>query len=277
MILDGKKLALRIQQEIKQEVQILKTKEIHPCLAVCLVGDDTASNIYVSRKQEACEKVGIRIISLKMPAKTSQNEILDFINDWNEDKAVHGILVQLPLPAHFDCYTVVNAISPKKDVDGFHAFNIGNIAHGKCNLLPCTPSGIMHLLAEYNIDLIGKHVCIINSTNVVGKPLSLMMLNEKATVTICHEHTVGLKEISSMADIVVTAVGKRPKFVLSADYVKKGAVVIDVGINRIDGKVVGDVDFDTVSKIASAITPVPGSIGPLTIAFLLKNTVKAAK
>lgn len=288
-LLDGQILANEILIALRDDVERLQEQDVYPCLAVCLVGEDPASEIYVRHKQRACEKVGIRSVSIRLSAKATTHEIMDFVKDWNEDPNVHGILVQLPLPEHVDRYTILSAIDPRKDVDGFHPANVGSIPHGRAYHKPCTPQGIQTLLSHYGVDLDGKNVIIVNRSIVVGQPLALMLgqplalmlvqdeVHANATVTIAHDHTRNLPALTRKADVVIVAVGRRPEFVLTADMVKRDAVVVDVGINRIAGKVIGDVDFEAVRRIAAWITPCPGGVGPLTIATLLQNTVQAAR
>lgn len=274
--LDGKCLAEQLKSKIRSKVLCLKKRDINPCLAVLLVGDDPASQVYVNRKQKSCQEVGILTKTIRLPSKSSSNDVLELIDGFNEDKNVHGILVQLPLPMQIDRYSVLNRVNPRKDVDGFHISNMGALMHSRPQILPCTPSGIMHLFSMYKLPLNGQHCVIINDTIIIGRPLCHLMLDRGATVSVCHSRTINLKAFTREADIVVSAVGKRPNFSLCADMVKPGAIVIDVGINRVDGKIVGDVELD-VWDTASWVTPVPGSIGPLTVGFLLNNTVLAAK
>ncbi|MBQ1948326.1 MAG: bifunctional methylenetetrahydrofolate dehydrogenase/methenyltetrahydrofolate cyclohydrolase FolD [Clostridia bacterium] len=272
-LLDGKAVSARLMEEMAREVETLSVK---PCLAVVLVGDDPASRVYVNNKKKGCEKLGIRSLEYTMPKETTQAQLLELIDALNEDKNVHGILVQLPLPKHLDEKTVIRAIRPEKDVDAFHPVNVGKIMIGDFDFLPCTPAGIMELIAESGTDLTGKECVVIGRSNIVGKPMAMLLLHKNATVTICHSKTRDLKEVTRRADVLVAAVGI-PNFV-TADMVRPGAVVIDVGINRLDdGKLTGDVDFEAVSPIASAITPVPGGVGPMTIAMLMRNTITAAK
>lgn len=275
-IIDGKTVSAAVKQRVADEVKILNQKGISVCLAVILVGEDPASKIYVSNKKKACEQ--LRIISKEyvLPADTDQEEILSLIEQLNNDKTVNGILCQLPLPKGLDEKAVIDAISPEKDVDAFHPVNVGKIMIGDYDFLPCTPAGIMEMLAYYNIDVSGKECVVIGRSNIVGKPMSMLLLHKNGTVTICHSKTKNLCEVTSQADILVAAVGKA-NFV-TADMVKDGAVVIDVGMNRnSDGKLCGDVDFQAVSQKASYITPVPGGVGPMTIATLMQNTLTAAK
>ena len=277
VIIDGKLVSQTIRGNIKEEVASLKAEYgITPGLAVVLVGDDPASAVYVRNKHKACLDAGIESFVITMPADTKESELLAKIDELNADNKVNGILVQLPLPKHICEDNVINRISPEKDVDAFHPANVGKILIGNYDFLPCTPAGIMDMLAYYNIDIEGKVCVVLGRSNIVGKPMALLLLGKNGTVTVCHSRTKNLTEITKRADILVVAIGK-PEFV-TADMVKPGAVVIDVGINRLDsGKLVGDVKFDEVSKISSAITPVPGGVGPMTITTLLKNTITAAK
>lgn len=274
-IIDGKKIAELLRQQVKQKVsQLSESKSILPCLTVILVGDDPASHVYVRNKGLACTEVGIKSREITLPYATSQEELLKEIATLNIDNSVHGILVQLPLPSHIDALKVFDAIDPAKDVDGFHVINAGKLAVGAGGLVPCTPKGCMHLLTSELGDLAGKHAVVLGRSNIVGKPMAQLLLAAGCTVTICHSKTKNLPAHTKQADIIVAAIGK-PNFV-TADMVKEGAVVIDVGINRLpNGKLTGDVDFDGVSKVASAITPVPGGVGPMTIACLLENTLAA--
>lgn len=277
ILLDGKETAKAVRGEIRDAVAAFtnETGKV-PGLSVVLVGDDPASQVYVRNKHRACEEVGIRSDVYTLPAETSEDELLALIAKLNADAAVNGILVQLPLPKHLDEEKVLLAIDPAKDVDAFHPVNVGKIMIGSFTLAPCTPAGVMELLRHYHIPVAGKHCVIIGRSNIVGKPQAMLMLKENATVTVCHSRTVGLADITRTADILVAAVG-RPGFV-TADMVREGAVVIDVGINRTaEGKLCGDVDFASVCEKASYITPVPGGVGPMTITMLLKNTLAAAK
>lgn len=273
-IIDGKSISSFVKDKIREEVSYLKANNITVGLAVIIVGEDKASQLYVANKRKACENLGIMSETHYLPENTSQKELLKLIDNLNKDKKINGILVQLPLPAHLDEKAVINAILPEKDVDAFHPVNVGKIMQGDYDFVPCTPAGIMEMLKYEDIDLVGKHCVIIGRSNIVGKPMAMLMLHKNATVTICHSKTENLKDICKQADILVVAIGK-PNFV-NSDYVKPGAVVIDVGINRVDGKFCGDVDFADVEPIASAITPVPGGVGPMTIAMLMKNTLTAA-
>lgn len=274
--IDGKAIAAALRGEIAAEVVTLKEKGITPGLAVILVGSDPASQTYVRNKQKACLEVGFHARQIDLPETTTQEELLAVVNELNNDPAIHGILCQLPLPRGLDDSAVIAAIDPKKDVDAFHAENVGHIMIGDQHFLPCTPAGVMELLHRSDISVGGKHCVVIGRSNIVGKPMAMLLLQENGTVTICHSRTQNLAEVCRQADILVAAVG-RAKFV-TADMVKPGATVIDVGINRDEnGKLCGDVDFDAVEPIAGAITPVPGGVGPMTIALLLKNTLTAAQ
>lgn len=275
-IIDGKLVSKAVKERVAEEVKHLKEKRVYPCLAVILVGDDQASQVYVKNKQKACEETGIISRQFNLPADAGQEKLIRLIYYLNIDEKINGILVQLPLPAGYDEKAILDAISPYKDVDAFHPKNVGKIVLGDYNFLPCTPAGIMELIKHYNIDVNGKNCVIIGRSNIVGKPMAMLMLHSDATVTICHSKTKNLKEVVKGADIVVAAVGK-PRFV-TADMVKKGAVVIDVGINHDEnGKLCGDVDYENVMPLTSYITPVPGGVGPMTIATLMQNTVTAAK
>ena len=275
-IISGKVVAAEIRGQLKEEVAGLKEQGIHPGLAVILVGEDPGSQSYVKGKARGCEEVGLYSEVILKEETISQEELLREINRLNEDPKVHGILVQLPLPKHISENAVIDHIAPEKDVDGFTPVNVGNLVIGGDCYLPCTPHGIIELIKRSGRDIAGKHAVVIGRSNIVGKPVSLLLLQENATVTIAHSRTVNLAAVSREADILVVAVG-RPKMV-GADFVKPGAVVIDVGVNRgEDGKLVGDVDFEAVKDIASFLTPVPGGVGPMTITMLLKNTVEAAK
>ncbi len=269
-IIDGKKISADIKEEIRVEVSALKEQGREVTLAVVLVGEDPASQVYVRNKKKACEFVGIRSLSYELPASTTQEELLLLVEKLNRDDSVNGILVQLPLPGHIDEDEVIRAIDPKKDVDGFHPMSVGALSIGQPGYVSCTPAGIIQLLKRSDIELDGKNCVIIGRSNIVGKPMAMLMLRENATVTVTHSHTKNLKEITREADILIVAIGKT-KFI-TADYVKEGAVVVDVGMDRDEnGKLCGDVDFDSVEKVAQAITPVPGGVGPMTIAMLMKN------
>jgi len=275
-IIDGKKVSSHIKDNIAAEVKILKNKTGKtPGLAVVLVGDDPASAVYVKNKNKTCKNIGFQSFEHILPENTSEDKLLNLINELNNDDQVNGILVQLPLPSHISSKTILVSINPQKDVDGFHLENVGRLVTGNALFKPCTPAGIIKLLDEYKIEIEGKNAVIIGRSNIVGKPVSFLLLERNATVTICHSRTKDLPSITRSADILIAAIGK-PNFV-SLDMVKNNAVVIDVGINRLDGKLVGDVDFTSVSKQASLITPVPGGVGPMTIAMLMANTLQAFK
>jgi methylenetetrahydrofolate dehydrogenase (NADP+)/methenyltetrahydrofolate cyclohydrolase len=275
-IIDGKAVAKKIRKELKKEVEELKTKEITPKLAVIMVGDNSASQVYVRNKSKACEKAGIEFEEFLFDKDTTEEKLLDTIDMLNKDESVHGILLQSPVPKHINIQKAFEKISPKKDVDGFNAVNVGKLSIGQDAFISCTPYGIIKMLEEYNIETEGKHTVILGRSNIVGKPMIQCMLNKNATVTVCHSRTKNIAEITRNADILIAAIGK-PKFV-TEDMVKDDVVVIDVGINRMeDGTLCGDVDFENVSKKASYITPVPGGVGPMTIAMLIYNVVKAAK
>jgi methylenetetrahydrofolate dehydrogenase (NADP+)/methenyltetrahydrofolate cyclohydrolase len=273
MIISGKELATKLRTQMQEHVKdILKVFGETPCLAVILVGDDPASQSYVKGKSKACEEIGIKNITLRLHKDTSEIEMLRKIQELNLDPNVHGILVQLPLPNHIDERKVMNFIDPRKDVDGFHPFNVDALYTGKNGILPCTPKGIIHLLIENSIQIAGKHAVVIGRSNIVGLPIAKLLLDNNATVTVCHSQTKNLKEITRSADILVVAIGK-PEFI-TCDMVNDGAVVIDVGVNRVDGKLVGDVHFDSIKDKASYITPVPGGVGPMTITCLMENTIE---
>ncbi|NLM72495.1 MAG: bifunctional methylenetetrahydrofolate dehydrogenase/methenyltetrahydrofolate cyclohydrolase FolD [Clostridiaceae bacterium] len=273
-LLNGKDLAARMKAEMSEEVKRLADNGITPGLAVIIVGNDPASRIYVNSKKRDCAEVGIRSFEYALPEDTKEEELLGLIDALNQDEAVDGILVQLPIPGHLDEAKVIRRIDPSKDVDAFHPFNVGELMIGKHAFAPCTPAGIMELIKDAGISVEGKNCVVVGRSNIVGKPMTMLMLHANATVTVCHSRTQNLKEICKSADILIAAIGKS-KFITS-EYVKEGAVVIDVGINRTpDGGMTGDVDFEQVCDIASAITPVPGGVGPMTRAMLLKNTIKA--
>lgn len=274
VIIDGKAVSARVKENIKAEVATLQEKGISIALAVVLVGEDPASKIYVRNKKIACETVGIQSKEFLLPESTSEDELIQLIQQLNEDPEINGILVQLPLPKQIREQKILESISPIKDVDAFHPVNVGKIMTGAFDFLPCTPAGCMELLHSAGITAEGKRCVVIGRSNIVGKPMAMLLLHEHGTVTICHSKTPNLAEICRTADILIAAVG-RAKLV-TADMVRPGAAVIDVGMNRQDGKLCGDVDFDQVEPIAGAITPVPGGVGPMTIAMLLKNTLKAA-
>jgi methylenetetrahydrofolate dehydrogenase (NADP+)/methenyltetrahydrofolate cyclohydrolase len=276
-LIDGKSLANKIQGDITKGVETLKQeKNIVPGLAVILIGDDPASHAYVKMKAKACEKVGFYSISHNMPDTISQDEIISTIEMMNNNPRIDGILVQLPLPKHIDTDKILEVISPEKDVDGFHPYNVGRLVTGLDSFVACTPLGVMRMLEAYDISLEGKNVCVVGASNIVGKPMASLLLNANATVTITHIYTKDLKAHTIVADIVIVGVGVPS--LIKEDMVKEGAVVIDIGINRIeDGSLVGDVEFKEVSKKCSFITPVPGGVGPMTIAMLLENTLKSAQ
>lgn len=268
-IIDGKKIAENIRVQIKSEIS---AKKLTPGLAVVFVGDNPASEVYVRNKKKACTEVGIKSFEHKLPETTSESELLKLIKKLNGDRNVHGILVQLPLPKKIDQENILNSILPEKDVDGFHPVNLGKLVSGQAGTRPCTPLGIIELIKSTGVEIKGKHAVVVGRSNIVGKPVAIMLLEEHATVTICHSRTENLPDVVRSAEILVAAIGK-PQFI-KGDWIKNGAVVIDVGINRLpDGKMVGDVDFEEAKKRAGWITPVPGGVGPMTIAMLLKNTL----
>lgn len=274
-IIDGKLVSAAVKERVANGVKELNKQGVDVCLAVILVGQDPASQIYVANKKKACEQLGIISKEFLLPENTTQEELLALVNKLNNDASVNGILCQLPLPKGLDEKAVINAINPNKDVDAFHPVNVGKIMIGDYDFLPCTPAGVMEMLAYYNIDVCGKECVVIGRSNIVGKPMSMLLLHKNGTVTTAHSRTQNLAEVTRRADILVAAVGIA-NFV-KADMVKPGAVVIDVGMNRENGKLCGDVDFDAVSQKASFITPVPGGVGPMTIATLMQNTLTAAK
>ena len=275
-IIDGKQISLDIKNELKEKVAKYKEQGIEITLAVVKVGNDPASAVYVRNKEKACEYVGINSTTLALPEETTEEELLNVVKTLNEDKNVNGILVQLPLPKHIDESKVLLTIDSTKDVDGFHPVNVGKMVIGEDTFLPCTPAGIIEMIKRTDIDIEGKECVVIGRSNIVGKPMAMLMLKENATVTIAHSRTKDLKEVTKRADIIVAAIGKA-KFV-TADYVKEGAVVIDVGMDRDEnGKLCGDVDFESVSKVASAITPVPGGVGPMTVTMLLVNCLRSVE
>lgn len=270
-IIDGKRISAEVKDECKERV---KREQLDITLAVIQVGNDPASTVYVGNKKKACEYIGIHSLAYELPEKTSEKELLELVEKLNKDDEVHGILVQLPLPEHIDEDKVIRKISPKKDVDGFHPQSVGALSIGQAGFVSCTPAGIVQLLKRSGVETEGKECVIVGRSNIVGKPMALLMLRENATVTVCHSRTKNLKEVTKRADILIVAIGK-PKFITAA-YVKEGAVVIDVGIHRNENnKLCGDVDFDSVAPLASAITPVPGGVGPMTIAMLMNNCVEA--
>ena len=276
-LIDGNAVSATIKSRLTNRVSQLKEKGISPCLATILVGNDPASAIYVQNKQKAAKQVGLVTQDHRLKEDLSQTELAILIDSLNNDSSIHGILVQLPLPKHINEFDIINKISPRKDVDGLTSINSGLLLHGEASLKPCTPSGIVELLYYYNIGIRSQNVIIVNRSILVGKPLSLLMLERDATVTICHSKSVNLNRLLLQSDIIITAVGDRNKFVLNSEMIKEKAVVIDVGTNRQSGKLLGDVDFESVKEKASWITPVPGGVGPMTIAMLLSNTVTAAQ
>ena len=273
--MDGKMVSAKVRGSILEEVNGLKDKGVRPGLAVIIVGEDPASKVYVRNKERACEECGFYSEKYALPEETTQEELLGLIDELNHNPRIDGILCQLPVPKHINEQAIIDAISPEKDVDAFHPINVGKIMVGNFDFLPCTPAGVMQLLEEYDIDPNGKNCVVIGRSNIVGKPMAMLLLHKNGTVTICHSRTKNLKEVCAQADILVAAVGKAD--FVTADMVKEGAVVIDVGMNRKDGKLCGDVAFDEVNEKASYLTPVPGGVGPMTITMLMKNTLKAAK
>lgn len=276
LLIDGKKISTEIKDELKVTVEELKKQGVETCLAVIQVGDDPASSIYVRNKKRACAYVGIESLSYELPEETTEDQLVKLVKELNENDNVHGILVQLPLPKHINADTIIRTISPDKDVDGFHPESVGRLCIGEPGFVSCTPAGIIQLLKRSGIEIEGKECVVVGRSNIVGKPMSILLLRENGTVTITHSRTKDLKEVTGRADILVVAIGK-PKFI-TADYVKEGAVVIDVGMHRNEeNKLCGDVDFDGIKDKVSAITPVPGGVGPMTIAMLMYNCVEAAK
>ena len=276
VLIDGKKVSTQIRGRLEKETAELKTKIGRtPGLATVLVGEDPASAVYVRNKNKICHEIGFQSFGQNLSAETTEEELLDIIKKLNSNDEVNGILVQLPLPDHIDSEKILLSIDPEKDVDGFHPINVGKLAIGNALLTPCTPTGIIALLDYYKIEIPGKHAVVLGRSNIVGKPVAHLLLQRHATVTICHSKTKNLQQVTRQADILIAAVG-RPHFV-NSDMVKEGTVVIDVGINRVDGKLTGDVDFDQVAEKAGLITPVPGGVGPMTIALLMENTLKAFK
>ena len=275
-LIDGKKISTELKDEVKEKVAALKSKGVDVTLAVILVGNDPASTVYVGNKKKACEYTGIISKSYELPEETTEAELLKLIDELNKDSSVNGILVQLPLPKHIDEDKVIKAISPDKDVDGFHPESVGRLSIGAPGFVSCTPAGVIELLKRSNVEIDGANAVVVGRSNIVGKPMSVLLLRENATVTICHSHTKNLKDVCKAADILVVAIGQ-PKFI-DASYVKEGATVIDVGIHRIEGtkKLCGDVDFESVEKVAGKITPVPGGVGPMTTAGLMNNCYEAA-
>ena len=276
IIMDGKALAKKVKQQQKQISEQLKAKGVNPCLAVVIVGENPASKVYVAGKIRDCEEVGIESREYALPETTTQQELINLVNELNNDDSVSGFIVQLPLPKHLDEKAVIDAIDPKKDVDAFHPINVGKIMIGDYDFLPCTPAGVMELLDEYNIDVSGKECVVVGRSNIVGKPQAMLLLHKNGTVTICHSRTKDLAEVTRRADILVVAIGKGE--FITGDMIKEGAIVIDVGMNRnSEGKLVGDVHFESAKEKASYITPVPGGVGVMTRAVLMKNAVKAAE
>lgn len=275
-VLDGNKISAEIREELKVEVEELKKQGINPGLAVVLVGEDAASQVYVNKKAKSCEQIGVYSEVHRLDASTSEEELLALINKLNNDDKINGILVQLPVPDHINDKAVIDAISPDKDVDGFHPSSVGNLVIGDDCFLPCTPHGCMVMIEKAGLDLNGKKAVVVGRSNIVGKPMAMLLLQANATVTVCHSRTKDLAAEVKAADVVVGAVGRAE--MITGDMIKEGAVVIDVGINRLDdGRLVGDVEYESAAKVASYITPVPGGVGPMTITMLLKNTVEAAK
>jgi methylenetetrahydrofolate dehydrogenase (NADP+)/methenyltetrahydrofolate cyclohydrolase len=274
--IDGKALSEQIKNQLAMEVNTLIEQGVTPGLTVVLVGDDPASKVYVRNKAASCDKIGIRSEVILLPEQTTQQELLSILDRLNQDSQVHGILVQLPLPKHISEEKVLLAIDPAKDVDGFHPVNVGNMVIGGDSYLPCTPAGCIALIKQTGIDIAGKHAVIIGRSNIVGKPVAMLLLRENATVTICHSKTANIEEVTKQADILIAAVGRAN--MVKSSWVKPGAIVIDVGINRLEtGKLAGDVDFEDVKQVAGYITPVPGGVGPMTITLLLKNTIRSAQ
>ena len=276
MIIDGKKISTEIKDELKEQVAKLKAEGVEVTLAVVKVGEDPASAVYVRNKEKACEYIGINSKKIEMPEETTEEELLKLVDDLNTDPAINGILVQLPLPKHIDENKILLAIDPMKDVDGFHPVNVGKMVIGEESFLPCTPAGIIEMIKRSGLDIEGKECVIIGRSNIVGKPMAILMLRENATVIVTHSRTKDLPEVCKRADIIVAALGKS-KFV-TKDFVKEGAIIIDVGMDRDeDGKLCGDVDFDEVESIVSAITPVPGGVGPMTVTMLLVNCLRSVE
>ena len=274
-IIDGKSIALSVRQGLEPRVEALKAKGVTPGLTVVVVGDDPASAIYVRNKERASNKLGMNGTVLRLPGETTQEELLNVVRKLNADDSIHGILVQLPLPKHIDEHAILREIDPDKDVDGFHAMNAGRLLNGEKGFVACTPKGVMRLLETTGVDLNGKNAVVVGRSNIVGKPMALLLLQKNCTVTIAHSRTRNLADVTRSADILVVAVGRAG--MITGDMIKPGAIVMDVGINRVDGKVVGDVDFESAKEVASYITPVPGGVGAMTIAMLMENTVEAAE
>ena len=275
-LIDGKKISGEIKDELKEKVAQLKEQGIEVTLAVIQVGNDPASTVYVGNKKKACAYIGIRSLAYELPGETTQEELLALVRELNDRKDVNGILIQLPLPAHIDEDTVIRTIAPEKDVDGFHPQSVGLLSIGQKGFVSCTPAGIIQLLKRSGVEIDGRECVVVGRSNIVGKPMAMLLIRENGTVTVCHSHTKDLKEVTRRADILVVAIGKRQ--FITADYVKEGATVIDVGMHRKeDGKLCGDVDFDSVEPVAGAITPVPGGVGPMTIAMLMNNCVSSVE
>ena len=275
-LIDGKKISGEIKDELKEKVAQLKEQGIEVTLAVIQVGNGPASTVYVGNKKKACAYIGIRSLAYELPGETTQEELLALVRELNDRKDVNGILVQLPLPAHIDEDTVIRTIAPEKDVDGFHPQSVGLLSIGQKGFVSCTPAGIIQLLKRSGVEIDGRECVVVGRSNIVGKPMAMLLIRENGTVTVCHSHTKDLKEVTRRADILVVAIGKRQ--FITADYVKEGATVIDVGMHRKeDGKLCGDVDFDSVEPVAGAITPVPGGVGPMTIAMLMNNCVSSVE
>ncbi len=275
-LIDGKKISGEIKDELKEKVAQLKEKGVEVTLAVIQVGNDPASTVYVGNKKKACAYIGINSLAYELPEETTQEELMNLVRQLNDREDVNGILVQLPLPAHIDEDTVIRTIAPEKDVDGFHPQSVGLLSIGQKGFVSCTPAGIIQLLKRSGIEIDGKECVVVGRSNIVGKPMAMLLIRENGTVTVCHSHTRDLKEVTRRADILVVAIGKRQ--FITADYVKEGATVIDVGMHRKeDGKLCGDVDFDSVEPVAGAITPVPGGVGPMTIAMLMNNCVSSVE
>lgn len=275
-LIDGKKISGEIKDELKEKVAQLRKKGVEVTLAVIQVGNDPASTVYVGNKKKACAYIGINSLAYELPEETTQEELLNLVRQLNDREDVNGILVQLPLPAHIDEDTVIRTIAPEKDVDGFHPQSVGLLSIGQKGFVSCTPAGIIQLLKRSGIEIDGKECVVVGRSNIVGKPMAMLLIRENGTVTVCHSHTRDLKEVTRRADILVVAIGKRQ--FITADYVKEGATVIDVGMHRKeDGKLCGDVDFDSVEPVAGAITPVPGGVGPMTIAMLMNNCVSSVE
>lgn len=275
-LIDGKKISGEIKDELKEKVAQLKEKGVEVTMAVIQVGNDPASTVYVGNKKKACAYIGINSLAYELPEETTQEELLNLVRQLNDREDVNGILVQLPLPAHIDEDTVIRTIAPEKDVDGFHPQSVGLLSIGQKGFVSCTPAGIIQLLKRSGIEIDGKECVVVGRSNIVGKPMAMLLIRENGTVTVCHSRTRDLKEVTRRADILVVAIGKRQ--FITADYVKEGATVIDVGMHRKeDGKLCGDVDFDSVEPVAGAITPVPGGVGPMTIAMLMNNCVSSVE